>query len=77
MTLEHAVTAALAASREAPPSRAPSSHAAVLAIVLASYLMIVLDISIVVTALPKMQASPGFSAAGLSWVPTRWPSAAC
>jgi EmrB/QacA subfamily drug resistance transporter len=41
---------------------------AVLAIVLASYLMIVLDISIVVTALPKIQASLGFTVAGLSWV---------
>lgn len=41
---------------------------AVLAIVLASYLMIVLDISIVVTALPKIQAELGFSVVGLSWV---------
>jgi EmrB/QacA subfamily drug resistance transporter len=41
---------------------------AVLAIILASYLMIVLDISIVITALPKIQHSLGFSATGLSWV---------
>jgi EmrB/QacA subfamily drug resistance transporter len=42
--------------------------AAVLSIVLASYLMIVLDISIVITALPKIHTSLGFSATGLSWV---------
>jgi MFS family permease len=42
--------------------------AAVLAIILVSYLMIVLDISIVITALPKMHVALGFSAAGLSWV---------
>ena len=41
---------------------------AVLTIVLASYLMIVLDISIVITALPKIQQSLSFSPAGLSWV---------
>jgi MFS family permease len=48
---------------------APSSHrTAVLAIVLVSYLMMVLDISIVITALPKIHDGLGFSAAGLSWV---------
>ena len=40
----------------------------ILAIVLASYTMIVLDISIVITALPKIHASLGFSATSLSWV---------
>ena len=40
----------------------------VLVIVLASYLMIVLDISIVITALPKIQDGLGFSTAELSWV---------
>ena len=39
-----------------------------LAIILASYLMIVLDISIVVTALPRIQASLGLSATSLSWM---------
>jgi sugar phosphate permease len=50
--------------------QAPSSrHAnAVLAIIVASYLMIVADISIVITGLPKIQASLGFTAAQLSWV---------
>jgi MFS family permease len=41
---------------------------AVLAIIVASYLMIVVDISIVITGLPKIQAGLGFSHAGLSWV---------
>ena len=40
----------------------------VLVIILLSYLMIVLDISIVITALPKMQDALGFSATSLSWV---------
>src|SRR5581483_3982116 len=41
---------------------------AVLAIVLASYTMIVLDISIVITALPKIHQTLGFSRVALSWV---------
>jgi EmrB/QacA subfamily drug resistance transporter len=45
-----------------------SNPTIVLAIVLASYLMIVLDISIVITGLPKIRESLGFSVAGLSWV---------
>jgi EmrB/QacA subfamily drug resistance transporter len=40
----------------------------ILLIILASYLMLVLDISIVITALPKMRETLGFSTAGLSWV---------
>ncbi|MBI5792385.1 MAG: MFS transporter [Rhodocyclales bacterium] len=40
----------------------------VLAIVLTSYLMIVLDISIVITGLPDIQQSLGFSPVALSWV---------
>jgi len=40
----------------------------VLTIILASYLMIVLDISIVITGLPKIRESLGFTVAGLSWV---------
>ena len=50
-------------------SRSGRSHpTAVLAIILVSYLMIVLDISIVITALPKIHDGLGFSATGLSWV---------
>ncbi|WP_202760165.1 MFS transporter [Delftia acidovorans] len=40
----------------------------VLAIIVASYLMIVVDISIVITGLPRIQASLGFTSAQLSWV---------
>lgn len=45
-----------------------SSKAAVLAIILVSYTIIVLDISIVITALPKIRVGLGFSETGLSWV---------
>jgi len=41
---------------------------AVLAIIITSYLMLVVDISIVLTGLPKIQEELHFSAAGLSWV---------
>ena len=47
---------------------APTSRTSVLLIILASYFMIVLDISIVITALPKIHAGLHFSATGLSWV---------
>src|SRR2546423_1550312 len=47
--------------------RAPSSTP-LLAVILASYLMIVLDVSIVITALPKIHHAFGFSATSLSWV---------
>jgi MFS family permease len=40
----------------------------VLAIILASYLMIVLDISIVITALPRIDHALDFSITGLSWL---------
>jgi EmrB/QacA subfamily drug resistance transporter len=46
----------------------PSSQRTLLTIILASYLMIVLDVSIVITALPRIQDALGFSATGLSWV---------
>lgn len=45
-----------------------SHQTAVLLVVLISYLMIVLDISIVITGLPKIQTGLGFSTAALSWV---------
>ncbi|MED5524858.1 MAG: MFS transporter [Pseudomonadota bacterium] len=41
---------------------------AVLSVVLASYLLIILDISIVVTGLPQIRDTLGFSHTGLSWV---------
>jgi EmrB/QacA subfamily drug resistance transporter len=40
----------------------------VLAIILACYLMIVLDVSIVITALPQIHEALGFSPTSLSWV---------
>ena len=46
----------------------PIRHGAVLAIIMASYLMIVIDVSIVITGLPQIQSTLGFSHAGLSWV---------
>src|SRR4030081_3575085 len=45
-----------------------SRQTLVLGMILASYLMIVLDISIVITALPKIHRELHFSAVGLSWV---------
>lgn len=42
--------------------------AAILAVILLSYVMIVLDISVVITGLPRLAAELEFSEAGLSWV---------
>lgn len=50
------------------PRAASAGTSLVLAIILASYLMIVLDISIVITALPEIQDTLGFSPTALSWV---------
>jgi EmrB/QacA subfamily drug resistance transporter len=41
---------------------------AIMAIILTSTLMVVMDVSIVTTALPKIHEAFGFSAVGLSWV---------
>jgi EmrB/QacA subfamily drug resistance transporter len=49
------------------PAGAPNA-AAVLAIILACYLMIVLDISVIIAALPKIHRALHFSPTGLSWV---------
>jgi EmrB/QacA subfamily drug resistance transporter len=46
----------------------PAHRIPVLVIVLVSYLMIVLDISIVIAALPKIRDGLQFSATGLTWV---------
>src|SRR2546421_1306783 len=46
----------------------PSNSTLVLAIILACQLMIVLDASIVITALPQIHSELGFSSTGLSWV---------
>lgn len=51
----------------------PATHkTAILCIILVSYVMIVLDISIVLTGLPKIHAELGFSDEGLSWVSTAY-----
>jgi len=42
--------------------------ALVLSIILATYLMIILDATIITTALPKIHRALGFSTTGLSWV---------
>ncbi len=52
----------------ASPNSSPRNTSTILAIIVASYLMIVVDISIVITGLPRIQSSLGFSAAQLSWV---------
>lgn len=49
-------------------SESPAHRGALLAIVLASYSMIVIDNSIVITGLPSIRQGLGFSAGGLSWV---------
>jgi EmrB/QacA subfamily drug resistance transporter len=48
--------------------RAASNPAMVLAIILGCYLMVVLDASVVITALPDIRTDLGFSPASLSWV---------
>jgi len=45
---------------------------AVLTIVLATYLMLLLDVSIVITGLPQIRADLGFTPVGLSWVQTAY-----
>ena len=52
----------------APRNRREFSQGLVLAVILSSQLMVVLDATIVNVALPAMQTSLGFSEAGLSWV---------
>ncbi|HTN25404.1 MAG TPA: MFS transporter [Solirubrobacteraceae bacterium] len=50
------------------PARPRPNPAFVLGIILACYLMIVLDVSIVITALPEIHRTLDFSTTGLSWV---------
>src|SRR5437660_6469958 len=49
------------------PAR-PSPSRVVLALILAAQLMAVVDVSIVITALPQIHAALNFSSTGLSWV---------
>ena len=56
-------------SHRRPARRLPTPRPAViLAIILATYLMIILDATIVITALPDIHRSLRFSPTGLSWV---------
>jgi EmrB/QacA subfamily drug resistance transporter len=55
-------------SKRAASATESAHHAAVLWIILISYVMIILDTSIVITGLPKIQAELGFSATHLSWI---------
>ena len=48
--------------------QATGNKSAILAIILVSYVMIVLDISVVLTGLPKIHHELGFSEANLAWV---------
>ncbi|HEX4428892.1 MAG TPA: MFS transporter [Frankiaceae bacterium] len=54
--------------RDRRPPRAPGSPLVVLILILTCQLMIILDASVVITALPKIHESLHFSATGLSWV---------
>ena len=57
-------------SRDLRPSgdRRPANPKLVLGIILGAYLMVVLDLSVVITALPQIHRALHFSAAELSWV---------
>jgi EmrB/QacA subfamily drug resistance transporter len=46
----------------------PSLRIPVLAVILTGYLLVLLDVSVVMAALPQIQADLGFSPTGLSWV---------
>jgi EmrB/QacA subfamily drug resistance transporter len=55
-------------SRPMPPGHPTAHPTAVLVLVLATYLMIIVDTSVVITGLPDIQADLDLSATGLSWV---------
>ncbi len=63
------MTAAPTATRASTSQRLPVAHpTAVLVLVLATYLMIIVDTSVVITGLPDIQADLALTATGLSWV---------
>ncbi|MGH9017745.1 MAG: MFS transporter, partial [Acidimicrobiales bacterium] len=49
-------------------ARGETNPTIVLGLILATYLMIILDATIVITALPRIHQALGFSSTGLSWV---------
>ncbi|MEA2303837.1 MAG: hypothetical protein QOH43_1117 [Solirubrobacteraceae bacterium] len=56
------------ARRFTPRSAGPPHPRLVLGVILACYLMIVLDVSVIITALPDIRHALGFSPTDLSWV---------
>ncbi|WP_079128290.1 MFS transporter [Streptomyces niveus] len=50
------------------PGRSPAHAALVLVIICVCYFMVILDNSIVFTALPQIRSAMGFSETGLSWI---------
>src|SRR4051812_4565242 len=70
-------TLGVSPSQGLPPARgsrlagghmgARRSNRAVLAVILVGYLLILIDVSILIAALPQIHADLGFSPAGLSW----------
>jgi EmrB/QacA subfamily drug resistance transporter len=63
------ISSASGASSASPAAKTGVRHTtAILAIILVSYFMILLDNSIIFTALPKIHAAMQFSPAGLAWV---------
>lgn len=63
---------ALRPTQTVEPALTSSRSRAILAVILTSYFMIVLDNSIVFTGLPRIRAELDFTAAGLSWVHTAY-----
>lgn len=55
-------------STTSPTAPRSASPGAVLAVILTSYLLIILDVSIVITALPEIQHDLGFADTELTWV---------
>jgi MFS family permease len=63
------ICSASSAGSASPAAKTGVRHTtAILAIILVSYFMILLDNSIIFTALPKIHAAMRFSPAGLAWV---------
>jgi EmrB/QacA subfamily drug resistance transporter len=58
----------MSATLTMPRAARASRPALTLAIILGSYLMVVLDVSVIITALPKIHRELHFSSTGLSWV---------
>jgi EmrB/QacA subfamily drug resistance transporter len=61
-SLKHAL------ARRSRPNQAAPNLNFILAIILGCYLMVILDVSVVITALPNVHKDLGFSDAALSWV---------